>query len=278
MSVTPGYAAWKLAFQASPIILTNGILSSLPGGMLPIIAITEAINFPIGLLTSGNNIGLDKFFANFVVIPGSTVISQDLGRYPFANQKVAANAVISQPLMVAYRMIAPAQERFGMFTKLAIMTALIETLKMHNAAGGTYICVTPSYIYTNCVMREMRDSSSGYTKQPQDVWELMFEKPLITLADAESAQNGLMSLMSSGGQIPGNPSEVAWSGLGTGGALQPSISGPSVISAGQGSLAANTAGSSGLVSQAFNAPTGTTVTAGGSFGTSPAGPLGGGGV
>ena len=57
---TPGLAAWKLAFQLSPIVLTNGIVADFPASMLPIIALTEMINFPLGLLTGGANISLDR--------------------------------------------------------------------------------------------------------------------------------------------------------------------------------------------------------------------------
>lgn len=239
-SYTPGYVAWKLAFQSSPILLTNGILSGLPGLALPIIAITEAINFPLGLLTGGN-VDLEKFYATFEVLPGASVIDQEIGRYPFANQAIAANAVIAQPLQLSYRMVAPAQERFGMFTKLAIMTALIEALKRHNQSGGTYICLTPSYIYVNCVMRAMRSTPTGRTVQPQDAWQLDFEKPLITLSDADAAMNGLNTLMSTRAQIPGNPATVAWTGLNTGATVPGSIAGPAIMPAQLPSVAANTA-------------------------------------
>lgn len=227
--VTPGYVAWKLAFQLSPIILTNGIVSAFPNFMLPIIAITEAINFPLGLLTSGAaDIDLDSFYANFQTLPGSTVIRQALGEYPFASQNVAANAVISEPKDVSYLMIAPAQERFGMISKLAIMETLVATLEAHNQSGGTYICITPGKIYQNCLMTSMRDASTSYSKQPQNAWQLDFRKPLITLSDAIAAQTGLFALLTSGAQIPGNPASVGWSGLNIGaattGAQVPGIS------------------------------------------------------
>ena len=75
--------------------------------MLPIISITEALNFTVGILSGGENIELDDFFANYQPIPGGTLIDQDIGEYPFANQSVAANAVIAKPLKIPMMMICP---------------------------------------------------------------------------------------------------------------------------------------------------------------------------
>lgn len=237
-----GYAAWKIAFQVSPIILNNGITGLLGGRMLPIIAITEALSFPLGLLSGGENIGLDSFFANFQVIAGSDVINQDLARVPFANQTVAANAVIRQPNAVSMMMVCPAQGTVGYYAKLPIMLSVIEALKMHNAQGGTYTIVTPSYVYTNCVMRRMFDASTNQTLQPQHQWQLDFEKPLITLADAEQAQNGLMSMLTNQLQVL----DPVWSGLSTAASIPGSLAGPAIAPVMSGSLAANTAAASSL--------------------------------
>lgn len=244
MSYTPGSAAWKLAFQLSPIILTNGIVSSFPGKMLPIVALTEAVNFPLGLLSGGDNVSLDRFFANYQPLPGSSLIEQEVGEYPFANQAVAANAVITKPRTVSMLMICPAQNRFGYYEKLAIIMALKEVFDNHNSSGGTYIVATPSYIYTNCLMLRMVDASLGNTKQPQNAWQLDFRRPLITIEEAQQAQNGLFSLISSGVPIPGNPATVAWSGLGTGASIPGSIATPGIIPGSVTSLSANTAAGS----------------------------------
>lgn len=258
-SFTPGLVAWELAFQKSPIIFSSGgILSSLPGAMLPVLAITEAINLPLGLLTGGGNVGMDSFFANFRPLPGATVVNNDIAMYPFANQQVAANAIIAQPTQISYLMTAPANQELGYVTKLAIMTALISAFKLHSQSGGMFICATPSWIYTNCLLLKMSDASVGGTNQVQNSWQLDFIKPLVTTDDAQSAQNGLMSILSSGAPTDA----TGWSGLGTSGATQGGLAGPSVIPSGSPALAANTAGSNPLVQGAFAAPTGTTVTAG----------------
>src|SRR5579859_6827529 len=99
--MTPGLAAYKLSFQLSPIIFVGGIAQNIPFQMLPIIAITEALNFTIGLLSGGDPIDLDNFFANYQPMPGSTLIDNQYGQYPFANQSVAANALITNPLRIS---------------------------------------------------------------------------------------------------------------------------------------------------------------------------------
>lgn len=239
MSISPGLAAYKLSFQLSPIILTGGIAGAIPGGMLPIIAITEAINFVDGLLSGGENMDdLDQFFANFHPLPGATVLDQQIGEYPFANQAVAANAVIAQPLTISMRMICPATKEAGYALKLATMLALQATLKQHNATGGTYTIMTPSYFYTNCVMLRMTDTSSAESKQAQNTWQLDFKKPLLTLEDAQQAQNNLMSQISSGTAIDGAP---AWSGIAPTTGNPASLAAPSLIPAASNPAGAGTA-------------------------------------
>ena len=88
-------------------------------------------------------------------------------------------------------MMVIARYKLGYFAKLAVMIALRETLYEHNARGGTYIIATPSFIYTNCVMRSLRDISGGETKQPQYKWQMEFERPLITLDQAAAAESSL---------------------------------------------------------------------------------------
>jgi hypothetical protein len=210
MGISAGLAAYKLSFQLSPVILTGGIATNIPGGMLPILAVTEALNFTDGLLSGGDDLDLDNFFANYYPVAGSTLIDQVLGEYPFANQAVAANAVIRQPLVISLRMVCPARGEGGYAIKLATMMALQATLSQHNASGGTYTVATPSFFYTNCVHLRLYDVSNTADKQPQNTYQWDFRKPLLTLEDAQQAQNNLMSQISAGTPINGQP---AWSGL-----------------------------------------------------------------
>ncbi len=237
MPYTAGEASWKLAFEISPITLTNGIASSIPGGMLPIISITQSLNFS-GLISGGADLGLDDFFANFYPLPGSSLIDQQIGMYPFANQTVAANAIIVQPLAVSMLMRVPVRDPAGYPEKLMNMTAIQSTLHQHNTSGGTYTIATPSYFYTNCVMIGMHDVSSGDTKQAQVDWKLDFIQPLISLQDAAAAQynmNSMMQQLSSGVQTTG-------SNFG----IPPTVGFPPSLAAQPTSIAAQASASSGV--------------------------------
>ena len=199
--------AYDLSFQVSPIILQGGIASSMPGQMLPIIGLTgQLVGLAQGLLSNG--FSMDDFFARYLPIPGGTVISNAIGTYPFANQQVAANAIIKQPLNISLLMIAPVKDTGGYLTKLALFTALVSSLENHNSAGGTYTIATPAFLYTNCVMTGMADVTSGDTKQKQIQWQLDFVKPLITSQDASIAYNGAMAKFAAGTQVTSG----AWSG------------------------------------------------------------------
>lgn len=210
--------AYDVAFQVSPIILTGGIVAGTQGSALPIIALVgQAAAFAAGALLDG--FSMDDFYARFVPLPGSNVISNAIGTYPFANQQVAANAIINQPLNISLQMIAPVKQSGGYMAKLAVFTALQQSLAGHNAAGGTYSIATPSYVYTNCVMTAMTDITSGETRQQQILWQLDFVQPLISQQAATNAQNALLSKVTNGQATNG-----AWSGQ-PGASVQGGLSG-----------------------------------------------------
>lgn len=201
---TVGRTIFRLGYEISPIVLSGGLANNVPGGYLPIVALTEAANFVIGLLSGGTDFELDKFFAHFRPMPGSTLIENQIGRYPFANQTVAANAIITQPLRVSMLMNCPVRDSGGYTTKLLTLTALQMALSQHNSAGGTYIIATPSFLYQDCIMTGLRDVSSGESKQTQTSWQFDFEQPLITTAEAQAAQNNLMDKLTNGLQTDGS--------------------------------------------------------------------------
>jgi len=210
-----GRSLYQLGFQISPIILTQGIANFIPGGLLPIVAITEAANYVDGLLSGNIDINLDDFFAQYVVTPGTTLQNNEIATYPFANQTVAANSIIAQPLRISITMICPVRQKIGFYFKLAIMSALTKALALHNTSGGMYTVVTPSYIYQNCMMLSMTDVSGSQTKQPQYSWQLEFIQPLVTAAQA-SAQLGTLTNTLNNQTNPGiQPgAAISWSGLG----------------------------------------------------------------
>lgn len=246
MGIGAGLSAFKLAFEISPIILQNGIAQNIPGGMLPIVAITEALNFVDGLLSGGDALALDDFFAHFVPMPGSTLVENQFGHFPFANQSVAANARIKQPLVISLRMICPVKDDFGYAVKLATMTALKAVLDTHDATGGTYIVATPSCLYPACLLARVFDVSRSDDKQAQHAYQWDFEAPLLALNDALAASmGGLLGQITSGIPIVG-PAAASWSGL------APTVGVPSTL--GSVGVVGSTAGLPGAVTSMPLAP------------------------
>lgn len=218
--------------------------------MLPIVTITEAASFLLGILNGSIDIDLDSYFAQFKPLPGSTLISNQLGEYPFANQAVAANAVITQPLVVSLLMTCPVRSAGGYFSKLLTMTALKQILDKHISSGGTFTVATPSYLYVNCILMDVRDVSSGQTKQAQTMWQWDFRQPLLTQDAAAGVYNSLMSKIAGGLPTGDAPS---WSGIAT--TVGSSISGAAtaLLSSAQNLIGSTVSGAQG-VAAAFNLP------------------------
>jgi len=204
---------FRLSYEICPIILVGGIAQDLPEQMMPIIALTEQGNFDDGLVSGSVALNNDEYFATFKVLPGSKLVSNDIGSYPFANQAVAANALIGKPVPISILMICPAKFPGDYMVKAQIMTALRQSLNQHNSAGGTYTIATPAYTFDNVVMLDFVDVTSGESKQVQYEWRLDFIKPLLTEEDAQEAYNSLMTKINGG--LPATPDDdgyVQWSG------------------------------------------------------------------
>jgi hypothetical protein len=212
-----GRSAYQLGFEISPIILTEGLAKMLPGHMLPIVTILQAGSLVTGLLSGEINLGLDDFFCHFVPLPGSTLIQNQVGMYPFANIDTAANAIIKQPLNVSLIMNCPVNKEAGYISKFMTISALKGSLEYHISLGGSFIVATPSYIYTDCLLISLEDASNGESLQAQNAWRWDFIKPLVTMSDALNAQSSLMGKLS-GKNMVTSPS---WSGLGT--AIAPTL-------------------------------------------------------
>lgn len=193
---------YRLGFEISPVILTDGIASAIPGGMLPIVALTQSASFVTGILSGALSLtNLDDYFCHWRASPGGTMLNYDIGTYPFANQTVAANALIANPLNVTLTMTAPMNSKTGAMTKLATLSALQAVLEAHANLGGTYIVATNAMIYSGCVLTTVRDITSGGQATPQEEWQWEFLKPLVTESAAASAINSLMSKIGSGDKI-----------------------------------------------------------------------------
>lgn len=198
---------FALTYEISPIFLANGVAGNIPGAMLPIISLTEADSFVNGILGSAV-IDPDDFFARFKPLPGGSLIENQVAMYPFANMAVAANAIIVDPLHISMLMICPAKGSGGYASKTMTMGNLQAQLAQHVTSGGTFVVVTPSFVYNNCLLLSLRDVSNTETKQAQVMWQWDFVQPLLTQQEAAQAQNTLMSKLSSGTPL----TDPSWSG------------------------------------------------------------------
>lgn len=195
-------------YVLNPILLVGGVAGSLEGGLLPIINLTEALNYsPITSFPASAN--SNSYFAHWRVVPGGKLLDNDVGTYPFANQAVAANAIITKPLSISLMMLCPAKASSGgYYNKRPVLDGLRGTLSAHSLSGGTYFVATPGALYTNCLLLDIEDVSGSETNQDQYAFQFNFTQPLITLSDAQAAQNTFLSKLSSGGVLTSS----SWSG------------------------------------------------------------------
>lgn len=215
------YSDFKLSFQRCPIVLVAGIAGT---GVLPIATLLNAgtdvkgaqtLQAIANAIAAGQDpaavhsrVNSDTAFGSFRVLPGGTLMDNENAKYPLATMSVAANAIITNPLHVAVEMAAPAGNGLTLAQRLSIFTSLKNTLDSHTAAGGYYNVATPVYIYTGCLLLNLVDASDvpdGAQTQTRWVWN--FERPLITLQQAQTAVNNAMSKLTgqtyNAGQPPG---------------------------------------------------------------------------
>ncbi|WP_336241994.1 hypothetical protein [Enterobacter cloacae] len=206
--------AFKLAFEISPILLVDGIASGIPGGIMPIAVLTEGVSIADGLLHGDIGTGPT---AHFTPMAGTTLVQQEIGNLNFYNMLTAANAVVGKPNRVTMQMLRPASTNDGGYASKGLaFTALKMALDKHNQSGGSYVVMTPAFIYTGCLMRSMTDVSgfSEQNKQVQDLWQLDFEQPLLTISQLDAALGDMMSKFESG-MPPSFPSDTrTWTGNG----------------------------------------------------------------
>jgi hypothetical protein len=235
----PGSAQYKINFELSPIILTGGIAANFVGGMLPLIAITQSGDFES--ILSGGAVDLDDVFANFYPMPGTSLVDNQIGNYPFANMAVAANAIIAQPLVCSLMMRCPCRDAGDYARKTAIMTSLQNTLKAHNTLGGTYTVATPSFTFNNTILKLLSDISGGESLQAQMAWKWDFIKPLVTLQDAYIQYNSMMQSLVNGTATQGNLSGAAGNVGAPQSVIAPSVA-PSAAASSSASIPATPSG------------------------------------
>ena len=205
---------FQRSYEVSPIILVGGIAGT---GKLPITSLLDSQNYADGVLSAGGAAQIADTFGHFKVLPGGTLMDNEVAHYPLANQSVAANAIITQPLRIALEMIVPANDTITFNVRQSIMTALKGSLDHHTALGGWYNVSTPAYIYQGCLLVSLTDASDDITgSQPQDRWIWTFEQPLLTVDAARAAQNQAMTKISNQTQNAGDPpgSQPVTTGIG----------------------------------------------------------------
>lgn len=203
---TAGRSIYQLAYEISPILFTQGIAGN-NFGILPIVNLVDTfsvLNSAIGAAVQGisqtSPFNLDDYFAHFTPVPGGKIAHFSVGQYPFANQSVAANAIIAEPLTISLRMNIPVRGVGGYFSKFLTMLNLQKAIAKHSQLGGTYTIITPAAIYTNCLLIGLTDISQGANPTPQNTWQWDFIQPLVSLEQAQAAgqQNTLMTQISNG--------------------------------------------------------------------------------
>ena len=232
---------FQYTYELCPIVLVGGIASNMPQGISPIVNITQGADFADGVTNGSSSLSPDDYFAHFKPLAGGSLLEFEIGEYPFANQNVAANAVIAQPLSISLLMVCPAQANGGYTNKQSVLTNLVTKITQHNSSGGLYNVATPSYIYTNVILRSLRDVGTEVDdKQVQTTWQWDFEQPLVTLAQAKQAQNALMGKINSGTKVQSSNGSVAYSGIGTSVGQSTSVASPATTPSAKG------AGSAGV--------------------------------
>ena len=206
---TAAQDAYTLAFEISPIFLVGGIATGVPGGVLPIVLLGSSLAGVTQGVLLGSGLNFESFFARYIPIPGGNIINQSFARVPFANQSVASNAVIREPLTISLLMYAPVKDTAGYLSKLALYTSLATSLETHNNLGGMYHVLTPAKFYRNCLMTAMTDITGAETNQKQIEWQLDFFQPLLTQSSATNAVGGLMKKLAGGSPV----TSPNWSGI-----------------------------------------------------------------
>ncbi|HCC5462473.1 TPA: hypothetical protein M5351_004705, partial [Salmonella enterica subsp. enterica serovar Typhi str. CT18] len=90
--------------------------------------------------------------------------------------------------------------------KLVTLSSLQAVLQAHASLGGTFIVATPGIIYSNCILRTVRDVTGSNDALPQRQWLWDFEQPLLSETGAEQAINSYLGKIDNGDKA----TESAW--------------------------------------------------------------------
>lgn len=206
--ITAGWSEFKMAYEITPIILTGGIATG-QGSGLPIIALIappgEDDDPDQPIANSNISPELDGYIFRFSPMSGSTLIKNEVATYPFANQTVAANAMISDANVISLMMYCPATGDNPYKVKQNVLVSLVASLRQHTLQGGTYTVNTPAQPYPGCLLLSIIDISGGEGNQYQYKYQWNFYQPLTTLDQAAQAQSGMMQTLTNQTQPAGTP-------------------------------------------------------------------------
>lgn len=190
---------FKRAYQLAPIMLVGGIAANLPNGSATILTLTEGSD-DVNYATD------EEYFAHFRPLPGGTLIDFAAAQYPIFSMAMAANAMLQNALKISLRMDCPARTGTNSYPGIqAIITRIQQQLQAHILAGGTFTVATPGFIYQNCLLLGLRDTSSPSDKKVQTSFEWDFYQPLITQAQATQTYGNLMNKLANGLPVPNPP-------------------------------------------------------------------------
>ena len=229
MPMSAGQSQFRMTFEISAVTLSGGAASGLFGGLLPLLS-----------AMGGADAGLDDAFGYFRPLPNTALILQQYGKFPYANLAIAANSAIRDVLPISLLMVCPVRDAGGYAKKLSIITSLKNTLQNHIDQGGTFNVATPFFFFNDLLLDAVHDVT-GEGNQPQAMWKWDFEKPLISIADAQAAQSQMMSRVSGG--LPTGGEESGFN-----------AAGPSSAAAPQGSPVAAATPSAGIPSFTYSNP------------------------
>ena len=198
-------SAFTLAYSWSPIIFTGGLFRDISSLGVPIIAITQALStagtLAGGILSGGNIRDFNQPLFTWRSLPGSTLWESEVSEFPFYTNQIAANAQIQRPLRVSMLGHCPATGENPFTIKVATFIALQKVIENHISLGGTFSVLTPSYFYTNCLLTNFVDVSSGETNQPQVSWQMDFMQPLLTFPNTSGELGQLIDVIANQGTI-----------------------------------------------------------------------------
>ncbi|MDF7673947.1 hypothetical protein PT277_08015 [Acetobacteraceae bacterium ESL0709] len=222
----------QLAYVISPVILQEGIAKKM-GGLAPILLFTEAIDFLNGMLSGamrGNlNIpSLDTLWCHWKQGPTSAaatnfLIQNEISPKPMENLTAAGNAFNSQFPAVSLQMMCPARGPGAMVTKMATIMVLQRVLVRHQELGGRYIVMTPSYIWTDMVLKRVSDITEKPEQHPSSVYRFDFRRPITELKDVKTVADNIKK------KYGGNKGALGIAGTGNGNIAERLLSGLGII-------------------------------------------------